>query len=90
MSFRVTHPFHPMGGQEFEVVSYYHSGSEKRIFFHDKNGDLQSIPIAWTDMSPPDPFLLFSKGKSLFRVAELRSLCRLIDELESRVKEITP
>ena len=79
-----------MEGREFEVVSYHHSGSEKRAFFHDESGDLQSIPIAWTDMIPPDPFLLLPNGKSLFRVAELLSLCRMLDKIEGGVKEITP
>jgi len=88
--FKVIHPFHPMRGREFEVVDYYRSGSEKRAFFHDESGDLKSIPIAWTDISPPDPFLLFSKGRSLFRVAELISLCVLLEDLEKRVKEIMP
>lgn len=79
-----------MEGREFEVVSYYHSGSEKRAFFNDESGDLQSIPIAWTDISPPDSFLLLSNGKSLFRVAELLSLCGMLDKIERSVKEITP
>ncbi len=79
-----------MRGREFEVVDYYHSGSEKRVFFHEESGDLQSIPIAWTDMSPPDPFVSFSKGRSLFRVAELLSLCVLLEELKKHVKENMP
>jgi hypothetical protein len=88
--FKVIHPFHPMRGKKFEVVDYYHSGAEKRAFFRDESGDLKSIPIAWTDLSPPDPFVSFSKGRSLFRVKELLSLCGLLEELESRVKEIMP
>jgi phytoene dehydrogenase-like protein len=79
-----------MQGQRFEVVDYYHSCSEKRVFFHDKGGDLQSIPVAWTDLTPPDPFVFFSKGKSLVRVEELLALCVLLEELESRVRETMP
>ena len=71
-------------------MDYYHSASERRVFFRDQSGELKSIPVAWTDIDPPDPFVSFSKGRSLFRVAELLSLTGLIEELNGRVKEIMP
>ncbi|MCD4707737.1 MAG: Y4bD/Y4pK family protein [Candidatus Sabulitectum sp.] len=79
-----------MRGQEFRVENYHNVRSEKRVYFYDENGNLQSIPIDWTDMSSPDPFLLLSNGKSLFRVSELLSLCWMLEKIDSRVKEITP
>lgn len=94
--FRVVHPFHPLYGQEFELISYSHCWSEERVFFHNQDGHLGSLPAIWTSMATPDPFVMISAGRSLFRVEDLLVLVSLLREVSSSgandqgVKEISP
>ncbi len=77
--FRVTHPYHPLFQQEFELVSYRQDWGEDRVWFQDKLGRLRSLPTSWTDAGAVDPFVALAAGRSLFRVADLIELARQID-----------
>ena len=90
--FRVTHPYHPLFQQEFELVSYRQDWGEDRVWFQDKLGRLHSLPTSWTDAGAVDPFVALAAGRSLFRVADLIELARQIDggkseRVERTVKE---
>ena len=47
--FRITHPYHPLFKQEFEAVTFRQNWGEERVWFHDNDGRLQSVPMSWTD-----------------------------------------
>ena len=47
---RVTHPFHPLYGRDFEFVAHRHDWGEERVHLHDENGELFSLPAGWTDV----------------------------------------
>ena len=81
----MTHPFHPLLGQAFELVGYAHTWGEHRVFFR-LPGDEQvrSMPAGWTDVEGPDPFLVLAAGRTCLRVDELVALVRLLDELDER------
>ena len=66
--FRITHPFHPLKGEEYELVGFAHTWGEHRVFFR-KQADqrVYSLPASWTDVEEPDPFVVMSAGRSLFR-----------------------
>jgi Family of unknown function (DUF5372) len=81
--FRVTHPYHPLFQQEFELVSYRQNWGEDRVWFQDKLGRLHSLPTSWTDAGAVDPFVALAAGRSLFRVADLIELARQIDRWKS-------
>lgn len=90
--FRVTHPYHPLFHQEFELVSYRQDWGEDRVWFQDKLGRLHSLPTSWTDAGAVDPFVALAAGRSLFRVADLIELARQIggwksERIERTVKE---
>jgi len=81
----VTHPFHPLLGQEFDLVGYAHTWGEHRVFFREPGEErVRSMPAGWTDVEGPDPFLVLSGGRTWFRVEDLVALVRLIDELDGR------
>lgn len=81
-TFRITHPFHPLYGREFVLVLYRHNWGEDRVFFHLTDDRLHSLPGAWTDVSPADPFVHIAAGRALFRYADLLVLARLLQELD--------
>lgn len=91
---RVTHPFHPLAGQEFDLVVRKHNWAEDRVSFF-VGDELRSVPAGWTDVDPPDPFVVIAAGRSAFRVEDLLSLATLLDGLRPgkprrRVKPTSP
>ena len=81
--FRITHPFHPNVGDEFELVAWRHNWSEERVYFEDGGGRLRSVPVHWTDLAAEDPVVVVGAGRSHFRVEDLLELGRRLGELSS-------
>ena len=79
--FRVTHPFHPLLGREFELTQYRQCWGEDRVFYLDDE-DLRSIPARWTSAVADDPLVVISAGRSMYRVSDLLELAKLIRELQ--------
>lgn len=80
-SFRITHPFHPWFDQEFHAIECRRSWREDKVFFRDPNGRSTSLPITWTSLAVPDPFLVVSNRKARFRPRDLLELADLINRL---------
>ena len=78
----MVHPFHPLYGQEFELITYRNNWGEDRVFFHDSDGRLRSMPASWTSVAAPDPFVAMAAGRALFRVEDLLALVALLRRLE--------
>jgi hypothetical protein len=76
--FRVTHPFHPLFGREFELEIYKNNWGEDRMFFHLEEGHVMALPVSWTDLVPHDPFVAVAAGRSLFRAEDLWELAQLV------------
>lgn len=84
-TFCVTHPFHPLMGKSFPVVEVRRNWSEERIYFRNGPGRSASIPLIWTSLSAPDPFIDLSGGRAVFRCSDLLALVRF---LESQGEEV--
>jgi hypothetical protein len=93
---RVTHPFHPLVGRDFEIIVHRQNWGEDRVHLHDENGELFSLPAGWTDVAPADPFVVVAGGRCPFTTEGLLALAGLIDRFRSQadgdeaVKQITP
>jgi hypothetical protein len=79
----VTHPFHPLCGREFALVTIRHNWGEYRVYYDDDEGRLRSLLASWTSVCPGDPFVVLAAGRSPFRVEDLLELCRLIEGMSS-------
>jgi hypothetical protein len=66
-------------------VTYRHNWGENRVYFHDDEGQLVSIPAGWTSVFSPDPFVVISAGRSAFRVQDLLELAQLFARLQEGV-----
>jgi hypothetical protein len=92
----VTHPFHPLSGRDFEFVEYRQNWGEDRVYLHDADGRLFSLPAAWTDASAVDPFVVVAAGRCPFTTGSLLAVADLVDRFRTRrdgdqpVKAITP
>ncbi len=76
--FQITHPFHPLRGRDFALVTFRQNWSEDRVYFHDDDGRLTSVPTTWTSISAADPFVAVSAGRSPFKAQDLLEVAELI------------
>ena len=98
MTVRVTHPFHPRFGQELEFVKRLLTWRADRVFFFDEAGAVGSLPAEWTDLAPPDGFVVVARGRVPFRTSCLLELADRLAVLRTTgsasgiegVQEITP
>ena len=92
----MTHPFHPLSGRDFEFVAYRQNWGEDRVHLHDEDGQLFSLPAAWTDAAAADPFVVVAAGRAPFSMASLLALADLVGRLRAQrngagtVKQIMP
>ena len=81
--FRVTHPFHPLVGVEFELLAHRYDTDQDRVVFRDEQGRLGRIPASWTSVVGPDPHFVVGEGRCRFRVEDLLALVQVIERLGS-------
>jgi hypothetical protein len=79
--FEVVHPYHPLRGQKFKLVVHRHNWGEDRVYFHDAEGRLSSIPACWTTVLAEDPFVAVAAGRCCFRYEDLLRLTDLVENL---------
>jgi Family of unknown function (DUF5372) len=80
--FRITHPFHPRRGEEFELIRYHRSwGQDESVEGRGAAGERINFPLSWTDAGAEDPFFAVANGRSYFRVDDLLRLATLLEQL---------
>jgi hypothetical protein len=87
---RVTHPFHPLFGREFDLVSRRHAWGHVRVGVSDDQGRLISLPAGWTSVGAEDPFLVIAAGRSPLHIATLPALAALVRRLRPRWASVMP
>ncbi len=75
---RVTHPFHPWAGLEFEFVKRRRNWRADRVYVRDCAGELVSLPAEWTDAVPADPFVVVGGGRVAFHLDGLVACSELV------------
>ena len=65
------------------MVAWRHNWSEDRVYFHDDEKKLRSVPSHWTSLVCEDPAVAVGAGRARFRFAELLELATLLRELRS-------
>ena len=63
------------------MVSYRHNWGEDRVYFHNGEGRLSSIPACWTTVVAVDPFVAVADGRCFFRYQDLIQLADLMEKL---------
>jgi hypothetical protein len=80
---RVTHPFHPLSGQQLACVGERYNYYGKRLLQRVDKATVCSVPPQWTDLVPPDPEIVLGQGRALFRVIDLMELAGLVPRLSA-------
>jgi Family of unknown function (DUF5372) len=81
---RVTHPFHPLSGQELACAGERYNRYGRRLLLRIDEVAVCSVPPQWTDLVRPDPEIVLGEGRAIFRVADLLELARLVDQIGER------
>jgi hypothetical protein len=79
--FEVIHPYHPLKGQKFKLVTYRQNWGEDRVYFHTAEGKLSSIPACWTTVPGEDPFVVMAGGRCWFRYEDLLKVVEMVEQL---------
>jgi hypothetical protein len=56
---------------------------DRRVVLLDDAGQVQSLPLTWTDWAEPDVFVTMSAGRSVFRVTDLIELASMMERLQA-------
>lgn len=80
----MTHPFHPLSGQQFHCVGERYHRYGKRLLLQVDDETVCSVPLQWTDLAAADPEIVMGQGRALLRVADLVELARLVARLDKR------
>jgi Family of unknown function (DUF5372) len=87
-SFIITHPFHPLCGHTFPLLSQRFAWGEERVFFLDpQTQQVRSLPLAWTNLALPDPFLVVACGKAVLRWKDLQQLIQFLRQQQTHRQE---
>jgi Family of unknown function (DUF5372) len=77
--FTITHPFHPLCNQTLPLLAQRFAWGEERVFFPDpQTHEVRSLPLAWTSLALPDPFLVVAGGKAVLRLRDLQHLVQML------------
>jgi hypothetical protein len=86
--FTITHPFHPLYEQTFLLLSQRFAWGEERVFFSDPcTHQARSLPLAWTNLALPDPFVVVASGKAVLRFSDLQQLTQFLKQKQTRGQE---
>ena len=95
--FHVTHPFLPQRGEEYRALERRRQSGVDIVIYREAAGQPQRhIPVAWTDLAEPDPWVDSSKDSSPFLWPDLLQAAALVRELGCQgefagvVKEFSP
>jgi len=80
--FVVTHPFHPLYRQEFEVLGQNDRWGDWRVWFKDAEGALRTIPLVFTSLAPSS---LSTGSSGFFRASDLLELAELIRGIQGTI-----
>jgi hypothetical protein len=81
---RITHPFYPLSGQQLTCVGERYTRYGRRLLLHVDEATVCAVPPQWTDRVAPDPEIVIGERRTLFRVADLLDLARLVEQLSER------
>jgi hypothetical protein len=79
----VTHAYHPLCGQKFELAAENKEFGQDRVFYRDTDGRMRYLLRSWTSLAAPDPFVIAATGRAYFRLEDLVRLSELINELRA-------
>jgi hypothetical protein len=58
------------------------------VFFLDpQRQEVRSLPLVWTNLALPDPFLVVARSKAVLRWSDLQQLTQFLKDKQTRSQE---
>ena len=84
-TFKITHPFIPQYGNEYEFIGRRLNWGEDRVAYFGEKGDAATVLTSWTDVAEPDMFIMQSAGRSNFKYSDLVELSKILKYLKKQI-----
>ena len=82
----IAHPFHPLRGETFDVISRSPHWGEERVVYRAADGTLPTIAVSLTDLAAPDLFQQIGEGRAAFRIVDLQRLVSILDQIPASLE----
>jgi Family of unknown function (DUF5372) len=70
------------------LLSQRFAWGEERVFFLDPlTQQVRSLPLAWTNLALPDPFVIVAQGKAVLRWSDLHQLAQFLGSKQTHSQE---
>jgi len=70
------------------LLSQSYAWGEERVFFADpESHKVRSLPLAWTSLAPPDPFLVVAANKAVLRFEDVQQLVQFLRQEQTHTQE---
>jgi hypothetical protein len=70
------------------LLSQRFAWGEERVFFPDpQTYQIRSLPLAWTSLALPDPFLVVAQGKAVLRFEDVQHLVQMLRDIQAHHRE---
>jgi len=86
----VTHPFHPLAGQQLVCIGERYNRYGTRLLLRVDEDRICSVPQQWTDVVAPALEVVLGEGRAVFRVADLLELAGLVSRLVEQERRAQP
>jgi hypothetical protein len=83
----ITHPFHPLRGQRFEVLKNRRVAGVNTLILRHADRGSYTVAQEWTDWGLPDASISSTKTTHKLAVKPLLQLADLLAELSERAQE---
>ena len=57
------------------------------FFLDQETQEVRSLPLAWTNLALPDPFLVVADGKAVLRWSDLHQLAQFLSDKQTSSQE---
>lgn len=82
----ITHPFHPLRGQRFEVLKAKRCASDLVLSLKSATGTIFPVPRDWTDIAPPSPYE--PGAEPILDAWLLLEMSQLVEDVRNRDQEV--
>jgi hypothetical protein len=77
----ITHPYHPLCGQQVKIVRAHHRGADPDLIVQFPDGLHAVIGMSWTDYATPDSEPLIISPPHLLDIDGLRQAVQFIERI---------
>ncbi|MBC8217951.1 MAG: hypothetical protein H8E73_05745 [Planctomycetes bacterium] len=80
----ITHPFHPRGGQRFQILKARKVSGIQTLILRGTSGGTLTVSQEWTDRAKPSPYSSMNMDDPVFNTECLLALVELVENIRTK------